>query len=301
MKSKKLTETGGFEGINKPYSGVDKYQSVPTKNVQIDNIIEDLLTLEDSIEQTNTNISNLSKENIAGLQLDDSPEFRKVVLRTTTKDSSTNAIEVYDSDGTLIFSTDSRGFSTKIFYRDEYVGGPWTEASGAAAPDLVNYTIGGIATRKYSFDGVNIEERLSNSFEIPHDIALDQINAETERIEVHIHWMPSTTGSGNVKWFFDYTYIPVNAAPIVQTALSVVVTVSSNQQYFHKINSFQGAGAILSLPKPSSGFNIGDIIEFNLRRTPTDNDDTYAADAILIKVALHVPCNSPGSRQRYVK
>ena len=133
MKSKKLGETGGFVGINKPYSGVDKYQSVPTKNVQIDNIIEDLLTLEDSIEQTNTNISNLSKENIAGLQLDDSPEFRKVVLRTTTKDSSTNAIEVYDSDGTLIFSTDSRGFSTKIFYRDEYVGGPWTEASGAAA------------------------------------------------------------------------------------------------------------------------------------------------------------------------
>ena len=54
MKSKKLGETGGFVGINKPYSGVDKYQSVPTKNVQIDNIIEDLLTLEDSIEQTNT-------------------------------------------------------------------------------------------------------------------------------------------------------------------------------------------------------------------------------------------------------
>ena len=158
MKSKKLGETGGFVGINKPYSGVDKYQSVPTKNVQRDNIIEDLLTLEDSIEQTNTNISNLSKENIAGLQLDDSPEFRKVVLRTTTKDSSTNAIEVYDSDGTLIFTTDSRGFSTKIFYRDEYVGRPWTEASGAAAPDLVNYTIGGIATRKYSFDGVNIED-----------------------------------------------------------------------------------------------------------------------------------------------
>lgn len=301
MKSKKLTETGGFAGINKPYPPVDKFYTTPVKNVQVNNLIEDLLSLEDSIKQTNTDIGNLSKEDIAGLQVDDSPEFRKVVLRTTTKDSSTNALEVYDSDGTLIFSTDSRGFSTKVMYRDEYVGGPWTEASGAAAPDLVNYTIGGIATRKYSFDGGVTEERLSNSFEIPHDIALDQINAETERIEIHIHWMPSTTGSGNVKWFFDYTYIPVNSAPITQTRLNVIGTIASNEQYFHKINSFVGTGAVISLPKPSSGFNIGDIIEFNLRRTPTDGDDSYTADAILIKVAMHVPVNSQGSRQRYIK
>ena len=291
MKSKKLTETGGFEKVNKPYPQGDKFWATHVKNIQINNIIEDLETLS----------SNLTKESILGLRLSDSPEFRKVIARTTTKDGSTNALEVYNSDGALTYSVDSRGFSTVISYRDEYVGGPWVDASGAAAPDLVNYTIGGVATRKYSFDGTATEERLSNCFEIPHDAAVDQLNAITERIEVHIHWMPSTNDAGNVKWFLDYCYIPVNAAPIPQTGLSVVATVPINTQYYHRISAFVGPGAVISLPKPTSGFTIGDVIEFTLRRTPTDPQDDYAADAILLKVAMHVPINSSGSRQLYVK
>jgi len=57
----------------------------------------------------------------------------------------------------------------------------------------------------------------------------------------------------------------------------------------------------VELPVPVGGFSIGDIILFNIKRIPTDNEDTYNADALFFKCALHVPTNDFGSRQRYIK
>jgi len=205
-----------------------------------------------------------------------------------------NRLEVYDVDDTTLREfVDSNGFHA-IRYRDEYVGGEWVDALGGAAPDLVNVTIGGVATRMQAYDGANTEERKSNSFENAHDLAYDLINAGTVKIEWHVHAMASTNNAGVAKFFLDYCYIPANSAPIPQTPISCLVNISANQQYFHKI-----AGA--ELPVPAGGFGIGDIILFNLRRTPTDSQDTYPYDILLIKTALHVPTDDFGSRQRYIK
>jgi hypothetical protein len=186
----------------------------------------------------------------------------------------------------------------ELRWRDEYVGGIWIPAAGGAAPDLNNYTIGGIATRMYEFDGGNTEERLSNTFEIPHDIPIALINDLTTHIEVHIHWQPSTNNTGDVEWFFDWCYIPLNAVPIPMTTMSVVCSVDANQQYVHKIKAFENNG-VPKLPVPAGGFGIGDIILFNLRRTPTGNNDTYPDNALLIKVAMHVPTDDRGSKDIY--
>jgi hypothetical protein len=221
------------------------------------------------------------------------------IFKGTTTNGSTTITEWYDSAGVLREKVDTAGFK-QIRYRDEYVAGEWCDASGAASPDLTSYTIGGVGVRLYAFDGGTTEEKKSNHFEIAHDLAFTELNAETEFIEAHIHWMPSTNNTGNVEWFFDYYYHPLNAAPISQTSLSVVSTVSANQQYFHKIDAFLSS-AIVKVPKPSSGFSLGDIISFTLRRTPAGTNDTYGDDAILYKVALHVPTNDFGSRQRYIK
>lgn len=219
----------------------------------------------------------------------DSSEFREHFGNIVT-----NKIEIYSEDGvTLNDVITAEGFKG-IRYRDEYVAGNWVSASGAAAPDAVAYTIGGIPYTLLSFDGGNTEERVANSFEIPHDVALDELNSSTLNLEWHIHFMPSTTSSGVVKWFFDYCYIPPNLSPISQTSLNLTHTITSNQQYFHFIKG-------VSIPKPPSGYHIGGIILFNLRRTPSDTSDTYSGDAILIKTALHVPINDFGSRQMYTK
>lgn len=186
----------------------------------------------------------------------------------------------FEGDGTLV------SFGNAITYRDE-LPSVLTPVSGAAAPDLVTHTIGGVARTLYSFDGGNTQEILSGSIEIPHDYAYGL------PIEMHIHWRPSTTGTGVVKWFIDWEYSPAQGAPLAQTTLTVLATLSTNNQYWHLLHSFGNL--------PNTGFKLGGKIGFNLRRTPSDVQDTYAGDALFEQVAIHIPCDTLGSRQIYTK
>ena len=171
-------------------------------------------------------------------------------------------------------------------WRDEYPA-MLVAAGGAKAPDEVDITIGGVQRRMKSFDGINTEEILSGSIEIPHDYMVGQ------PIEMHVHWRPSTTGTGTVIWYLDYEYSPANAAPISQVTIQKEVTIDTNKQYHHLLTSFG------NLPQPSTPFALGGKIGFNIRRTPTT--DSYGSDALLEQVAAHVPCDTHGSRQIYIK
>jgi len=160
-------------------------------------------------------------------------------------------------------------------------------ATGAAAPDEVAHTIGNVARTMRGFDGNNTQEILSGSFEIPHDYMIGQ------PIEVHVHWRPATTATGTVKWYFDYEYSPPNAAPIPQVTMSNTATLLADSQYKHLLLTLG------EMPQPSTPFGIGGKIGFNLRRTPAD--DTFSGDALLEQISLHIPCDTAGSRQIYVK
>jgi len=189
---------------------------------------------------------------------------------------------------------DETGFEYPVQWRDEYVASDWIVPVGVAAPDLQNVTLGGVTTRMYGFNGAATEERISNSFEIQHDIDVEALNNEMVQIEWHTHFLPSGNATGDVKWFLDYTVIKNEAIPSTETPLSCIKTVPLNSQYVHLIcDTF--------IPKPTAGWNIGDIIVFTLRRTPDDVQDTYEEEVLLIKTALHVPVNSRGSRQIYIK
>ena len=112
-------------------------------------------------------------------------------------------------------------------------------------------------------------------------------------IEVHIHWRPSTTGTGNVEWHFDWEYSPPQGAPVPKTTLSGIATIPAAQRYWHKLDQIGLINA--------TGFSLGGKIGFNLRRTPTNALDTYPNDVLLEQIALHVPCDTAGSRQIYIK
>lgn len=215
------------------------------------------------------------------------------VLRWILSLLQVNRIEVLDSDGNVKEFIDDNGFKS-IRYRDEYVGGEWVNPQGGTPPDDVTVTIGGVSFRMKAFDGGNTQEWFANSFENAHDIAFDELNDGTIKMEAHIHFMPSNNNAGTVKWFFDYCYLPVSGAPIPQTTLSMLNTFAIDKQHVHML-------AGVELPIPAGGFNIGDVILFNIRRNPSDEEDTYGSDALFIKCALHVPTNDFGSRQRYIK
>ena len=214
------------------------------------------------------------------------PDSLKEVIKTAK-------LEIYSENGSEIKEfIDSNGLMS-IRYRDEYVGGSWVSASGASAPDNTGYTIGGVPINLLTFDGNNTTERISNSFEIPHDVALDKINNSELSIEWHIHFMSSITGTGTVKWTINYCYLPPNNIPINQPGLTIIQNVTG-LQYTHFIKG-------VTIPVPEGGFQIGGIILFTLSRNPIDVGDTYNNDIILIKTALHVPINESGSRQIYTK
>ena len=189
----------------------------------------------------------------------------------------------FESNGVLV----SKG--SAITYRSE-LPSHLIPGSGPSAPDFVNYNIGGVLRQFYSFDGGATQEVMCGSFEIPHYYAYGQ------PIEVYVCCRPSTNSLGNIKFFFDWEYSPIQSFSVAQTTLQLVDTnlnITSNKQYWNLSSSF---GFL-----PNLGFKIGDRIGFILRRTPNNALDTYPSDVIFEQIAFHVPCDTSGSRQIYIK
>jgi hypothetical protein len=179
-------------------------------------------------------------------------------------------------------------------YEDVFPQGVWATPQGATAPDTGTVTIESVPYRVYLFDGGTTVETMSNCFEILHGIDVDALNAGTLMAEAHIHSAASTTGAGVVKWRLDWCYKPPNAAPVAMPSATITATYSANQQFWANL-----AGA--EFAPPAGGFGIGGVILFNIVRDPTATGDTYTDDAIFDQCALHMPFNTLGSRQRYVK
>lgn len=185
---------------------------------------------------------------------------------------------------------------TALSWRDEYVGGQYFVPSGANAPDEVNITVGGVSTKKYAFDGVNTVEKLGNTFEIAHEVATAWVNSGTVSIEQHIHCGASTTASGTATFVINWALLKANGGAVVTGSnITASVYFDGTQELYanHIFGDF--------LITPAEGFNIGDLIEFTLTRDYSLASDTYASDVIFYKTALHVPQDTLGSRQIYIK
>ncbi len=219
---------------------------------------------------------------------------RMWTLQGTTNDGTTNLVEGKNSDNATVFKVDTNGFELDQ-YDDLLPSAQWLATNGAPGPDLVTATIGGVVFSLWAFDGANTTESMTSYFEVVHGIDIDALNASTLLAEVHTHGMPSTTAAGVVKIFFSITYLSVNAAPEFLGTFSVLIPISTNQQYWHKLGGIE-------IPKPAAGYGIGDQIMVKYERKPTDTQDTYNnADWLFLQCALHMPFNSRGSRQRYAK
>jgi hypothetical protein len=182
----------------------------------------------------------------------------------------------------------------RVEYDDIFPGSVWEVPAGASAPDIENVTIAGLPLRMRAFSGT-LTETMSNSWEIIHGIAIDALNAGTIKLEGHVHGSPSTTGAGTAVFQITAILRPVNNGPAVTMGtVRCVFTIAANQQYYSKI-----AGGEFTVP--AIGYQIGDLINFNVFRNPADPEDNYGSDFLFDQCALHAPFDSRGSRQRYVK
>jgi hypothetical protein len=183
----------------------------------------------------------------------------------------------------------------RVEYDDIMPGSSWVTPQGATAPDPVTVTLDGVAVRVLAFDGGTTVETMSNSWEILHGVAVELVNSGTLKMEAHVHGSCSTDDAGVVVMQIQMVHRAANnGPPVALPTVRCVFDVPANSGCHMKT-----AGA--EFDPPVAGFHIGDIINFNVFRDPTDEDDTYTGDFLFDQCALHAPFDGRGSRQRYVR
>lgn len=188
-------------------------------------------------------------------------------------DFPTGSYSIFEDDGTLVMTGNATVYND--INMSVNVLNP-----GATAPGT--WTIPGTALVIRAFTGTAAEQSAHGSLEILHDYK------EGTDIVPHLHWCPTTTGAGNVKWQLEYSWL--NGGSTVTTSVTTSVTVAAP--------GVIGQEQRTSFPAISGvGKTIGSRFVFRLFRNPADAADTYGADAGAFDIGIHYEIDTIGSRQ----
>lgn len=105
-------------------------------------------------------------------------------------------------------------------------------------------------------------------------------------MELHIHWSPSTTNTGNCYWAFDYSIsnmLGVFAAPTTVFVTPAASGVVRTHQYT-TIATIVG-----------TGITAGAVMDFRIYRLGSNAADTFTGSAYLHVVGLHIEKDKLGS------
>lgn len=169
-------------------------------------------------------------------------------------------------------------------YDDISLSGMSFAPGGAAAPDIIDFVTPNL--KIYGFDGGSTPERLYITSESKHEYE------EGSELEFHVHWAPTTTGAGNVKWQAYVSWMSVDgifSAPTLLTGIS-----PARGQAWQ--NTYISLGTM-----PGTGRTINSQLVIQIFRDPTDVADTYASDAAFIAFGIHYKKDTVGSRTRTAK
>jgi len=154
-----------------------------------------------------------------------------------------------------------------------------TLGSGSSAPDQVTW-VNASNLKVKGFDGGSTTEQLFFEVQLGHDYK------EGTDLHPHVHWGPTTTGAGNVKWVLEYSWVNImDTAPAVTT--TSVVQAAGGTAYKHNIIDFP----II----PGAGKTLSSMIIGRIYRDPSDNQDTYTGDAGLLELDFHYLTDGIGS------
>lgn len=179
-----------------------------------------------------------------------------------------------EADGTIVLHGDATGWKDRNF-SGVSAGNP------AASPDFVDFNTTGIKVA--AFNGGATEESLHAGDEIQHDYE------EGTDLVFHVHWAPTDTGTGNVKWQMEIIIISGTTVRYTGT-ISAVDSADGTAWEEKRLNVGTLTGTT---------FTIGDQIGMRIFRDPADVADTYGSDAaITFTFGYHYKIDTPaGSRQ----
>ena len=148
----------------------------------------------------------------------------------------------------------------------------------AAQPDNVLFADNGagstgIYAKAFS---ATIIENLLVTFHIPHGIA-DEI------IYPHIHWAPSNTNTGVVRWGIEYVYAKgYEQQAFGNTSIIYIEQAATGTTKQHQITETADPGITVS------GLETDGLLVCRIFRDATHANDTYNADAFGLYCDLHV-------------
>jgi hypothetical protein len=188
--------------------------------------------------------------------------------------------------GNTIIETDGSIYSYGAATVYEDMKFPAQALSAGATPADPCAVIGS-TLRTLCFNGDATTESMELSAQFPHERRLNSL------LHPHVHWGPSNTNAGNVKWQLEYSCANIDGTFPASSTISVI---DASDTVAHKHQ-------IVSLPEIDTSLygQISSMCLMRIFRNPGDGSDTYGSDAELYEFDIHYEIDTMGSREEYLK
>jgi len=189
-------------------------------------------------------------------------------------DYPTNYAE-FETDGTLELHGDATVW-------DDLRVPVTTAKPGAVVPDFAQFLAGG-GLKTYLFDGTARVEEIHFTVQMPHGYKVGT------DIVPHVHWTPTDTNVGDVRWSLEYTWADITDTFPNSITLHTVDT-TSGTAWDHQLTNFS---AIVG----SGTTGISSMLVCRLYSDASHGDDSYEYDAALLEIDFHYELDTIGSRK----
>lgn len=159
---------------------------------------------------------------------------------------------------------------------------------------VLDYISGGNGPQIWYFRNNEGVESMSFTVQLPHTWK------EGTTIYPHLHWIPKSSGSGNIVWNLDYTWVnydPVTPQVFPAYTTSTVTATGSFTTNAHTITALTTGNAGID----GTGKKISSILICRIWRNSSLAGDTYNQDAGLLFLDFHIQIDGYGSHSEYVK
>ena len=109
----------------------------------------------------------------------------------------------------------------------------------------------------------------------------------------HVHWSPTTTNTGTVRWRLEYTWVNIDGTFGASSTVDMEEVVSTNSQWKHML-----IGTVSGIAPSGSQSGISSMLICRLYRDPTvTTGSNLAANVALLAIDFHYQTDALGSRQ----
>jgi len=169
-----------------------------------------------------------------------------------------------------------------VVFEDFRVPATAAKAGGSGVPPNTQVSaLGNIYEPFFQDVGLANEQSLYFNIQLPHSWK------EGTTLYPHVHWMPSSTGAGTVRWGFEYTWVNIDGTFGTTTTI-FGEEATTGVAYQHLMTALNSASM------PGTGKTASSMILCRIFRNSSHDNDTFTGDAIMLEFDLHYQVDKLG-------